>query len=72
MNDKYDPAQLTRRELSQLLTRIDESAIVIRQLRSDNARLKRMLDWALKPETQAKLQADFDEHDRMIANTGNA
>ena len=35
-------------------------------------RLRRMLDWALKPETQAKLQADFDEHDRMMKNTGNA
>ena len=41
-------------------------------LEVENARLKRMLDWALKPETQAKLQADFDEYDRMMKNTGNA
>lgn len=46
--------------------------VVEGKLRAEIRRLKRMLNWALKPETQEKLQADFDEHDRMMRNTGNA
>lgn len=69
--DIYLQAEAYIQELTEMFENEAIEAGVVK-LNDENKRLRRMLDWALKPETQAALQADFDKHDRMIKETGNA